>query len=319
MLTPPYLPPTEPFPGKLNVDNAEEVTPRDIGIAVRDATPEKTGVDDASSAADTSGARVNIAEAEKVTPPPMGADDKGDGGRSPPGSLASAPAVTPDQPRGLSAGEMPPVAAAGVKLAMIVLAIAASSIALLLGYLLTMDLTVGSDVRDAYRQLLTPSRVGAELFTLASIDRLAADLTASRKDPTVQFTPDSTKNLDNVIALLKQLPGLTSLQKNQLGACVPPSSLSPTSETTQQLSDQNRKIDECLSLLDSMKQTAIEFATDMTTGQLAADSTSKMDDQRQHFHVFWIQAAQLILLNLLLPLLTALFGYVFGTQHAQSR
>jgi hypothetical protein len=28
-----------------------------------------------------------------------------------------------------------------------------------------------------------------------------------------------------------------------------------------------------------------------------------------------VQAAQLVLLNLLLPLLIVLFGYVFGTQH----
>lgn len=32
------------------------------------------------------------------------------------------------------------------------------------------------------------------------------------------------------------------------------------------------------------------------------------------FHSFWLQAVQLILLNLLLPLLTGLFGYIFGSR-----
>jgi hypothetical protein len=37
-------------------------------------------------------------------------------------------------------------------------------------------------------------------------------------------------------------------------------------------------------------------------------------DHRQAFRLFWLQAAQLVLLNLLLPLLTALLGYIFGSR-----
>jgi hypothetical protein len=52
---------------------------------------------------------------------------------------------------------------------------------------------------------------------------------------------------------------------------------------------------------------------------MAAESAQKIQDQRQSLHLFWIQAAQLILLNLLLPLLTALFGYIFGTQQGSGK
>jgi hypothetical protein len=37
-------------------------------------------------------------------------------------------------------------------------------------------------------------------------------------------------------------------------------------------------------------------------------------EHRQAFRSFWLQAAQLVLLNLLLPLLTALLGYIFGSR-----
>ena len=44
----------------------------------------------------------------------------------------------------------------------------------------------------------------------------------------------------------------------------------------------------------------------------------QLADQRAAFRAFWLQMAQLILLNLLLPLLTALLGYIFGTTRAKS-
>ncbi len=44
----------------------------------------------------------------------------------------------------------------------------------------------------------------------------------------------------------------------------------------------------------------------------------QLADQRAAFRAFWLQMTQLILLNLLLPLLTALLGYIFGTTRARS-
>jgi hypothetical protein len=78
----------------------------------------------------------------------------------------------------------------------------------------------------------------------------------------------------------------------------------------------NEKLDACSKTLESIRQAALEGAAGATNAQIAADSVAKTNEQRQNLHTFWMQAAQLILLNLLLPLLTALFGYIFGTQQA---
>ncbi len=49
----------------------------------------------------------------------------------------------------------------------------------------------------------------------------------------------------------------------------------------------------------------------------ATASAAAMLEHRNNLQQFWLQAAQLILLNLLLPLLTALFGYIFGRQQTE--
>ena len=48
------------------------------------------------------------------------------------------------------------------------------------------------------------------------------------------------------------------------------------------------------------------------------DFTKDIHDNHQALRTFWISATQLILVNVLLPLLTALLGYIFGRQTAQS-
>jgi len=50
----------------------------------------------------------------------------------------------------------------------------------------------------------------------------------------------------------------------------------------------------------------VELSKDLETHQAA-------------FHSFWVQMAQMVLLNLLLPLLTGLFGYIFGTRQGQGK
>ena len=212
-------------------------------------------------------------------------------------------------PAGASAVVMAPVAAAGVKLALFVLQIATGSIILLLIYLLSGDLIVGSDVHHAYREVLNPSRIGSEFYSLGRLEKLSLDFSAVRQDASLQMSAEAAKNANEMISLLGSLPSVTITQKAQLRECVPiPSDAS-----------RNEKVDKCLSILETVRQAALEAASSVTNAQTAADSADKIASQRQAFHSFWLQAAQLVLLNLLLPLLTALFGYIFGTQQAQSR
>ena len=108
--------------------------------------------------------------------------------------------------------------------------------------------------------------------------------------------------------MLGQLPSVTSTQNDQIKACVP----LPTDPATRVL-----KLDRRLGVIESVRSAALDTAAGATNAQIAGESVNKINEQRQSLHLFWIQVAQLILLNLLLPLLTALFGYIFGTQQAQ--
>jgi hypothetical protein len=204
---------------------------------------------------------------------------------------------------------MAPVAAAGVRLAVFVLTIASCSIVLLIIYLISMDLIVGYDVRGVYKEVLNPSRIGSEFYTLGRLEKLSLDLTAARQNATFQMNTDSTQNATSIIGILGELPSVTGTQKQQLQDCMPlPADAS-----------RDDKVDKCLTVLETVRQAALEAAASVTNAQTAADAADKIASQRQAFHSFWLQAAQLLLLNLLLPLLTALFGYIFGTQQGQSK
>ena len=76
-------------------------------------------------------------------------------------------------------------------------------------------------------------------------------------------------------------------------------------------------VDACLATLQNVRESVVDAAVGASDAQVAGEFATKIYEQRQALHNFWIQAAQLILVNLLLPLLTALFGYIFGTQQAQ--
>ncbi|MBB5017979.1 hypothetical protein HNQ59_001264 [Chitinivorax tropicus] len=52
------------------------------------------------------------------------------------------------------------------------------------------------------------------------------------------------------------------------------------------------------------------------TTKLAIEALSK---QHQEARQFYLQLLQIILLNMLLPLVTALFGYIFGSKQAESK
>ncbi len=203
---------------------------------------------------------------------------------------------------------MPPVAGAGVGLARLVLYIAAGSILILTVYLISMEFSVARDVRDAYAQVLSPNRIGAEFYTLSRLEQLSVDLSTARENSEWQMSADSRQNADSILKMIATLPSIASADKTQLGECIP---LPPANAS------RSDKLDRCIGIVRKIQQPALEAAVGATNAQLAGESASKINEHRQSLHNFWIQAAQLILLNLLLPLLTALFGYVFGTQQAQ--
>jgi hypothetical protein len=213
--------------------------------------------------------------------------------------------VQPVLPTPIGVSEMPPEIGAGVELARLVLYIAAGSIIVLTAYLIFMDIAIGRDIHNEYKQVLNPSRIGAEFYTLGRLEELSVDLGSARKDPQWQMSVESRQNADSILKMVGALPSITSAQKTQLNECVPP----PPANASR-----NDKLDRCIGTIESIRGAALEAAAGATNAQVAGESAGRINEHRQSLHTFWIQAAQLILLNLLLPLLTALLGYVFGTQ-----
>jgi hypothetical protein len=219
-----------------------------------------------------------------------------------PQAMASAPAVSPTPLKGVS--EMPPIPKAGVELVKLVLLIAGCSIGVLISYLVWMDYTIGRDVHQAYQEVLNPNRIGSEFYALGRLESFSLGLTAASKDNSAQLSKESAENADLTLKMIEALPSVTTGQKTELRKCVP----LPTTTT------RNEVINRCVQILEDVRQAALEAAAGVTNAQVAGDAAAKTNDSRQTLHTFWIQAAQLILLNMLLPLLTALLGYIFGTQ-----
>jgi hypothetical protein len=221
--------------------------------------------------------------------------------------VSQAPPVTP-QVINLSAQQMSPTVFVGFKLAKLMLLITSGSILLFVLYLFCMEWMIGSDVRGAYQKALNPDRVGAELLTVTEFEKWSADLGSARKNPASTWTTEALQNAQNTIKLINELPSVSEDKKARLKDCVPPPPASDTSRDS--------KIDSCIEILGGLRQAALAAVAATTDAKVAADSAGKIGEQRQSLHTFWVQAAQLVLLNLLLPLLTALFGYIFGTQQA---
>lgn len=253
---------------------------------------------------------LNIASVENLPALPgvaaveVAAGGPGAGGA---GSFAQTPEVSPSPIRGIHV-DLPPVIDAGVRLARLVLFIAAGSILCLIFYLIYMELVIGRDIQKTYGQVLNPNRIGSEFYTLGRLEELSIDLGAGRKDADSKLSAESLQNAESVLTMIDALPSVTTAQKARLRACAP----FPMANESR-----NEKLDRCIEDLENIRQAALEAAAATTNAQVASDAATKLFEHRQSLHTFWVQAAQLILLNLLLPLLTALFGYIFGTQQAQ--
>lgn len=228
-----------------------------------------------------------------------------------PGALAgveaaelSTPGASPaGQPRdiGALAADMPPVAAAGLGLAGRVLTIAGWSIAGLFAYLVYMDVTIGADLRRTYGAIDT-----VEAGTVARFEQFEADLGAALTDASA-WTPEAHANAAEVIALLERTPGLGARARAEVAACAPYEGEAQARAATMQT---------CLARLGQIRRENARAAQNSALLEAAGQSATKLNEQRSAFHAFWLQAGQLILLNLLLPLMTALLGYIFGTQQA---
>jgi hypothetical protein len=129
-------------------------------------------------------------------------------------------------------------------------------------------------------------------------------------EPSPTFTPQSSPTITvEPSPIATAQPSLT-----------PTATPSPNSETRDQSAQQNdaadrtKAFEECVQILDPLRQVSASQAIELDRLRMMKEYAKGAHDHRQAFRLFWLQAAQLVLLNLLLPLLTALLGYIFGSR-----
>lgn len=222
-------------------------------------------------------------------------------------AIAQSPPTTPPPVKGISLKDMPPVAAAGVRLAQFVLWIASGTIVAFIGYLFWIDFTVGADVLEEYRAVAYRDVPGIELWDSGALNDYLHELQLAKANPHFALDAIAAKQAEQLLKTLDQLAGVSPVQKSQIGSCNP----LPTDTSREE------KVSVCISRVAEI-QAQIADLKAARSAKYANDALDRLASQRKSMHDFWLQAAQLVLLNLLLPLLTALFGYVFGTQSQHS-
>ncbi|SFD94413.1 hypothetical protein [Nitrosomonas sp. Nm166] len=74
-----------------------------------------------------------------------------------------------------------------------------------------------------------------------------------------------------------------------------------------------------LSLIDANYSQLLKSGGNTETVTAMKELIVQLETQRKAFREFWLQFTQLVLLNLLLPVLTAILGYVFGSREGNNR
>jgi hypothetical protein len=137
---------------------------------------------------------------------------------------------------------------------------------------------------------------------------IVASLTSS---PSATGAPEHTAT----IAVIRELLSRDDITVNERAALTdcPDAFNQPAADTARK-----PRLESCLLAVDAvgLGTNAVAPSAEMLR---AADALLKqVRESQQEQRGFWLQLAQVILLNLLLPLLTAVFGYVFGRNQRAS-
>jgi len=203
--------------------------------------------------------------------------------------------------------QLAPTTAAGFKLAKGTMWMIAVAIVVLVAMLLIAEAAerrVGEQTNGQLLSMVTASRSQSEDRRLPLV---VAGLRRAASDPAWTM---STADAGDAGALIDQTlknPAATDAQRASLAnKCIPlPAAATP---------DRAAILQSCAATLEAL--TADPGSISQRVAFLQAMEKSLSDERAAH-RAFWLQVAQLMLINLLLPILTALLGYIFGTQQGQ--
>lgn len=198
------------------------------------------------------------------------------------------------------------LAAAGVDLAKIVMVM----ISVAAFILIIMALQAESTEMAASNKTVELALAVAPLATPVAEDKqLSGVLSALRQaatNPALVLPPVEIENARLVINKALKLPAITGEQKSSLdNKCIP--------LPLRTLKDRALILERCAATLETV---FIPPAADAQRLALIKELQKSQAEERTARRAHWMQIAQLVLINLLLPILTALLGYIFGTQQA---
>jgi hypothetical protein len=218
--------------------------------------------------------------------------------------IVDAPQVKPP-PTGATAS-VPPLTAAGLDLIKLVLSLTAGSILLLTALLLLAECRGLARADYANRQGVAQAIGGSSSGDDGRLALLIAQLQRARSDSSWTMSASETTDAASSLKQLLDKTAATPAQRDALSHCLPlPAPVDPNRSTT---------LANCVATADALWP-SMGNATERV--KMIEELQKQSDDQRQAFRTFWLQVAQLILMNLFFPLLTALLGYIFGTQQGQ--
>jgi len=259
---------------------------------------------------------LNLANATPVTPAlaPV---------QSPSAAIASSGAqpVTPDQ---VKVTPLPSITAAGVDLAKYVLKILAIAIPVWVAILFVADLATTYTVHEAYRVAIeavrnTESNASAAMRrkesmqkALSSMEKISHIASESSKGKVGEVPSEELKNTIAAIRDVQGTPGepAQNVQKLKAILAVLESIQSAPAEIGKIEPKLKESVESFRAVIDTVAPSSAANAERLRSyvellKELAAERKSVRDS--------WIQIGQMVLLNLLLPILTALLGYIFGT------
>ncbi|HEY0302755.1 MAG TPA: hypothetical protein VGC36_15520, partial [Rhizomicrobium sp.] len=143
------------------------------------------------------------------------------------------------------------------------------------------------------------------LPAVAQIDAWSKDLVTLLASPAAGAPAEAQARGADLTALIRRSGVFPKDQAAVLGGCVNP----PAASATRQ-----NDLQRCIDVLDAVAKQTLAAQAILDNNKLMIDFAKQVDAQRDGFRAFWLQTLQIVLVNVLLPLLTALFGYIFGAQ-----
>lgn len=187
------------------------------------------------------------------------------------------------------------------------------SIAVLIVYLSILDIMNTRGVTAVIEKAMSLASPHTVFENAKGLDTLIGSMDAARQATGTSTNSEVFPGAKLVVDELGRNRFITASQAKRIADCIQQISTPSTIGATTHGSE---KLDDCLLILTTAKESASARSLETEKVRLMGEFVKDAQTSHQAFRSFWLQVSQLVLLNLLLPVLTALLGYIFGSQQA---